>query len=311
VNIDSPPCLFNRLSPSDDGGQEDMRCNAGSQSLGAAVRRPRDLDGSLMPHLRFSHARQPYACSRCSGNIAKRHPYFRDEPFPFARMRGTATVRYLCLSCVVGPAEASAIVESLSERRADANQLPLGFEVTSDGKLFFPPRVELVDISRELLAMLEATPDRLRELTADQFELLICERLAAFGYDFERVGAHAFRKDGGIDLLAWQRTGLIPLLIGVQAKHAGYTKRKVGPDAVRDLTGTVRQHGFNAGVLVTNTTFTPDARWFACKQPALVQLRDIQDLRRWLKGEFSREAEWRDLPTEMELCPGVRIELPR
>jgi hypothetical protein len=63
--------------------------------------------------------------------------------------------------------------------------------------------------------------------------------------------------------------------------------------------------------LVTNTTFTPDARWFASKEPALVQLRDVQDLRRWLKGEFSRDAEWRDMPTGIELCPGVRVELPR
>ena len=30
----------------------------------------------------------------------KRHPYFRDEPHPFARMRGTATTRQLCLQCV-------------------------------------------------------------------------------------------------------------------------------------------------------------------------------------------------------------------
>lgn len=264
-----------------------------------------------MPYLRFSHARQPYACSRCRGNIAKRRPYFRDEPHPFDRMRGTATVRYLCLSCVVGPEEASAIVESLSERRVDPNQLPLGFEVTPDGGLVFPPRVELVDISRELLEMLQTTPDRLRDLTADQFELLVCDRLAAFGYDFARVGRHAFRKDGGIDLLAWQRTALVPLLIAVQAKHTRRANRKVGPDAVRDLAGTVRQHGFNAGLLVTNTTFTPDARWFAGKEPSLVQLRDIQDLRRWLRGEFSRDAEWRDLPTGIDLCPGVRIELPR
>jgi len=226
-------------------------------------------------------------------------------------MRGTATVRYLCLSCLVGPEEAKAIVGTLSGRKGDPNQLPLGFEVTSDGGLVFPPRVELVDISRELLQMLQAAPDRLRGLTADRFELLICDRLANFGYDFARVGSHAFRKDGGVDLLAWQRAALVPLLIAVQAKHTSRAERSVGPDAVRDLAGTVRQHGFNAGLLVTNTTFTPDARWFASKEPVLVQLRDVQDLRRWLKGEFSREAEWRDMPTEIELCPGVRVELPR
>lgn len=144
-----------------------------------------------MPYLRFSRARQPYPHARCSADIPKRHPYFRDEPHPFDRMRGKATVRYLCLSCAAGPEEASAIVQPLLERTIDSNQLPLGFELTSDGGLVFPPRVEVVDISRELLQMLQATPDRLRDLTADQFELLVCDHLAAFGYDFARVGTVA------------------------------------------------------------------------------------------------------------------------
>lgn len=265
-----------------------------------------------MPYLRFSRARQLYTCARCSTRILRHQPYVRDEPHPYARMRGTAVVGHLCLSCVVGPEEARRIfLAFLTKDRGDPPELPPGFEITPNGYLRFPPRVELIDITPQLLQILARDPDRIRAIGPDKFELLICDRLDHFGYDFARVGDGTFRKDGGIDLLAWQRSALIPMLIAVQAKHTSLTDKKLGPPAVRDLTGSVERHGLNAGLLVTNTTFTADARWFAEKQPLLTQLRDISDLQRWLRGEFSRQDEWRQIPTTIELCPGVSVPVPR
>ena len=267
-----------------------------------------------MPHLPFSRARRTYSCARCLATIAPHQAYFRDDPHPFARMRGQAVVRHLCVPCVVGPDDAKAVTDALSSRGAHRpdhpGQLTLEFKIRP-GVLAFPPRVQLVDITPQVLDILRAQPERLRELTPDAFEVLICERLERFGYVFARVGRHSFQRDGGIDLIAWQRSALVPTLIAVQAKHTTRVDRQIGPQPVRDLVGATRQHGLNAGLLVTNTTFSPDARWFAEKEPTLVRLRDITDLRRWLKGELSTRDEWREIPPVIELCPGVTVELPR
>lgn len=42
-----------------------------------------------------------------------------------------------------------------------------------------------------------------------------------------------------------------------------------------------------------------------------MRLRDFGDLQRWLRDEYLREHEWRDIPTVIEACPGVAIRLPR
>lgn len=62
-------------------------------------------------------------------------------------------------------------------------------------------------------------------------------------------------------------------------------------------------------MVVTNTTFTPDARDFAARSPSLLRLRDFHDLMRWVGDNFTDEAEWRELPKRIQLCDGVSIDL--
>jgi hypothetical protein len=66
---------------------------------------------------------------------------------------------------------------------------------------------------------------------------------------------------------------------------------------------------FHIGMVVTNTSFTADARWYAENQPAIIRLRDMEDLKRWIDSNFTDEAEWREMPAAIELCPGVTIDL--
>ena len=42
-----------------------------------------------------------------------------------------------------------------------------------------------------------------------------------------------------------------------------------------------------------------------------MRLRDLQDLRRWLKDDFDNEFEWREIPDRIVLAPGVEIAIPR
>jgi len=260
-----------------------------------------------MPYLRFSRAKHPYTCARCSLQIAKGQPYFRNEPHPWARMHGQVETHKLCLTCVLGKEAARDFLASFGDPR----QLPLGFELRSNGFLKFPPRVELVDITPQILHLLSKEPELLLEASPELFENLVCNRLEANGYGIARVGSSAFSKDGGVDILAWSRTSIVPCLIAVQVKHTSLRHRKIGPSPVRELLGTVQSLGFNVGLLVTNTTFTPDARWVAEQRPFLIRLVDFEDLRRWLINDFLQDLGWRNLPTQIELCPGVIIKLPR
>jgi hypothetical protein len=42
----------------------------------------------------------------------------------------------------------------------------------------------------------------------------------------------------------------------------------------------------------------------------LVRLRNLTDIRRWLYNNFNDEAEWREILTEIEICPGVIVKIP-
>lgn len=260
-----------------------------------------------MPYIRISRARYDYECARCSSSILKGQHYFRHEPHPYASMRGRAESRQLCLHCVLGRKAAGPFLDAIK----NSTQLPLGFELTPNGFLLFPPRVELINFTPQLVRLFSREPERMRELSADAFELLICDRLDDMGFELIRVGQGTYRKDGGIDIVAWPRVSAVPCLMAVQVKHTASLARRIGPAPVRDLQGAIKTTGLNVGLLVTNTTFTPDAKWVAEQLPLLMRLRDFHDLRRWLRSEYLREHEWRDIPSELVIAPGVIIKLPR
>ena len=118
-------------------------------------------------------------------------------------------------------------------------------------------------------------------------------------------------KDGGIDIVACSSRAPFPFLMAVQVKHHKSPEFKTGPDVVRDLLGVIQYTGFNVGVVVTNTTFTPDAKWVAAQRPMLIRLRDIKDIRRWLTNDYLDEFNWQEIPDEIEVCPGVIVRIPK
>jgi predicted helicase len=130
------------------------------------------------------------------------------------------------------------------------------------------------------------------------------------GMGIERVGS-VYANDGGIDVVAWpEKSATFPFLIAVQAKFHHREYRKTGVKAVLELQSVVRNLPFQAGILVTNTSFTPNAKWVARNRPHLVRLRDHEDLRRWIVGNFLNETEWREIPEFLEYAPGKKLWLP-
>ena len=129
------------------------------------------------------------------------------------------------------------------------------------------------------------------------------------GFEPKRTG-RVNARDGGIDILFWPRgASAFPILGAAQVKHHRNPRTTNGAETIRDFAGAIASHPFNAGIIVTNTSFTPDADWFARERAKLVRLRDFSDIRRWLLDNFTDEQEWRELPASLELCPGVVVKL--
>ena len=127
-------------------------------------------------------------------------------------------------------------------------------------------------------------------------------------FEVRRTG-RTNRKDGGIDIYFWN-DGPFPIRGAAQVKHHRSVNKSNGSSVLRDFHGAIESHPFQFGVVITNTTFTADARWYANHQPGLIRLRDGEDLRRWIEDDFVTDEFWRAIPSKVELCPGVEIEIP-
>lgn len=169
--------------------------------------------------------------------------------------------------------------------------------------------VAVIPFGEILAAKLQGDPTLIHSLTPDQFEEFICDRLFAMGFEPKRVGRYNER-DGGIDVLFWPRLWRnFPFLGAAQVKH--HASRSVGPAPVREFAGVIASHPINAGLIVTNTTFTPDARWFAQQGAKLVRLREFDDIKRWIANDFASDHEWPEIPASIELAPGLVVQLSR
>jgi hypothetical protein len=241
-------------------------------------------------------SRNWYECALCQSPIEKGQYYYRDDPHPMARKYRGQTARQICVHCVKS--------DAYINERASTGQLQLPF----DEYVSSPVRVELIDVTQLLLDNLRIDPNEIHRIDCDEFEEFICGRLSAMGFQAHRTG-RINRKDGGIDIVFWNE-GVFPILGAAQVKHHRTHNRSNGPEVVRDFRGALATCPAQFGVVITNTTFTADARWFADHQGGLVRLRDISDLRRWINDEFVTDEFWHAVPATIELCPGVKIEVP-
>jgi hypothetical protein len=241
--------------------------------------------------------------------IAKGLAYFRHDPLNL-RPGSKKTTTHWCNDCIgssgaiLDPNNGRlrvSVFQVLSSRSGPPKQPPVPHLTLG--------RVELIGIGRRLSPLLHGESSLINELSPRQFQELLCERIDAMGFEPKQVG-DVYQKDGGIDILFWPRQrGFFPFLGAVQAKHHRSAAQKEGPQAVRDFAGTIAGQPINIGLLVTNTSFTADAEWFARHRAPLLRLRDFADIRRWLAGNFSDAEEWRDLPESIEVCPGLVVPI--
>lgn len=173
------------------------------------------------------------------------------------------------------------------------------------------PQVSFLDVTSQLLVILRDNPDELRNLSPERFEHVVAERIDRMGYDVQLTG-RTNRRDGGIDLIAVPKIRTVgSFLMAAQIKHHRGDRTTGRPDVDRLLAW--KDSPFRIGLIVTNTSFSQDARWLAdqVNNRAFLRLRDFEDLKRWVRGQFGSEFDWRELPDVISLAPGITVEVPK
>ena len=171
--------------------------------------------------------------------------------------------------------------------------------------------VSMIDLGPHLLRVLQDDPEQLRGLSPSQFERFVANRLDRMGYDVTLTGSTS-QRDGGIDLIAIPKVRTVgSFLIAGQVKHHRGEQKVSRGDIDRLLAW--KDSPFRLALLVTNTTFTGDARWVADQMAnrGFLRLRDFDDLKRWIEDNFDSEKDWREIPDCITLAPGIVVKVPR
>jgi DNA-binding transcriptional regulator/RsmH inhibitor MraZ len=171
------------------------------------------------------------------------------------------------------------------------------------------PHVLVVSASEQLLSLLRADPEHLRELSAEALEAFVAERLERMGFAVVRIGRDTRSPDGGIDFLVCPKYPTpFPYLLAIQVKsHRGNVHTEARH--IRDFAGAIMSQPVRGGVLVTNTDFTADVSWFARHLGHIISLRGFDDLSRWIYDDFAVKEPLRDIPDVLELRPGLVVNM--
>jgi CheY-like chemotaxis protein len=182
---------------------------------------------------------------------------------------------------------------------------------TQDGLIeLATARVITLSAYRTILRILKQDPALIRQLGPEALEAFVRERMEMMGFTCAPISPTR-QPDGGIDLIACPIKAVpFPFLLAVQVKshRAG---RQSASREVRDFLGAITGKPITAGVLVTNTTFSADAQWVAAQHQQLLRLRDVHDLRRWVQDDFTTQELWREIPSTLEVRPGLTVDVHR
>lgn len=116
--------------------------------------------------------------------------------------------------------------------------------------------VEQSDVLNEL----ESRPN-LMDLSPFDFEALVGNLFTQMGLETRLTRSS---RDGGVDVVAYDTRPILGGKVVIQAKRYRNT---VGVWAVRDLFGTMLNEGANKGILVTTSSYGPDAYEFSNDKP--------------------------------------------
>ena len=129
-------------------------------------------------------------------------------------------------------------------------------------------------VTHSLVDKVALRPEILQEITPRQFEELVCELFERKGYNVQLTKQ---TRDGGKDLIVLNNSMLGDLVIYAECKKKA-PKHPVNVGLVRQLYGTVEADRVTAGIMITNSYFSEDARRFQQTIKSRMNLIDYSEL---------------------------------
>ncbi len=129
-------------------------------------------------------------------------------------------------------------------------------------------------ITRSLIDEVANNPEILYKITPYQFEKLVCELFERNGYNVQLTKR---TRDGGKDLIILNSSLLGNLVIYAECKKYA-PKHPVNIGLVKELYGTVEADRATAGIMVTTSYFSRDARRFQEKIKGRMNFIDYAEL---------------------------------
>lgn len=129
-------------------------------------------------------------------------------------------------------------------------------------------------VTHSLVDKVALRPEILQEITSRQFEELVCELFERKGYNVQLTKQ---TRDGGKDLIVLNNSMLGDLVIYAECKKRA-PKHPVNVGLVRQLYGTVEADRVTAGIMITNSCFSKDARRFQQTIKSRMNLIDYSEL---------------------------------
>lgn len=134
-------------------------------------------------------------------------------------------------------------------------------------------------IDDEVKKYLKVHPEKLYEMSPRKFEELVASILKDMGFDVELTQA---TRDGGRDIIAHIRNAVTSYLTHIECKRYA-ADNKVGVGIIREVIGVHNIHRATKSIIVTTSFFSADAIKEAEKMENLLDLKDFNDIKEWLR----------------------------
>ena len=129
-------------------------------------------------------------------------------------------------------------------------------------------------VDNSLLRKVKENPKILFNFSPREFEEMVCELLDKQGYNVKLTKQ---TRDGGKDIIVVKKSILGEFCIYVECKRYD-TSRPISVSLVRELYGTIMGDNVTAGMIVTTSYFTKDAKEYTEQIKHRMALKDYNDL---------------------------------
>ncbi len=129
-------------------------------------------------------------------------------------------------------------------------------------------------VNDTLLKQAQQNPQIMYSFSSREFEQMVCELLEKQGY---KVNLTKQTRDGGKDIIILENSLVGQFCIYVECKKYS-ANNPISVKLVRELYGTVEAEKATAGMLITTSYFSKDAKEFTEKAKHRMALRDYNDL---------------------------------